>query len=57
MRVVGIVVGESDASDAESSGLVQALDARSDLETGLGGSASGAGGEAEEGHYGWSGEW
>lgn len=57
VRVVCVDVGcESGAGDAESSGLVEALDARSDLDTGLGGSADGAGSDTEEGHYGASGE-
>lgn len=56
VRVVCVDVGESDTGDAETSGLVETLDARSDLDTGLGGSADGAGGEAEEGHYDVSGD-
>lgn len=50
VRVVCVNVGTLDAGDAESSGLVETLDARCDLDTGLCGCANGAGGDAEEGH-------
>ena len=56
VRVVCVDIGESDTGDAETSGLVETLDARSDLDTGLSGAANGAGGETEEGHYDVSGD-
>lgn len=59
LLVVGVVcidVGTLDAGDAESSGLVETLDARCDLDTGLCGGADGASGDTEEGHCELSGE-
>jgi hypothetical protein len=54
LLVVRVVfVGTLDAGDAESSGLVETLDARCDLDTGLCGCADGAGSDAEEGHCGY----
>jgi hypothetical protein len=50
VRVVCVNVGTLDAGDADSSGLVETLDARCDLDTGLCGCADGASGDAEEGH-------
>lgn len=52
LLVVRVVFVTLDAGDAESSGLVETLDARCDLETGLCGCADGASGDAEEGHCG-----
>jgi len=50
VRVVCVNVGTLDAGDAESSGLVETLDARCDLDTGLCGCAGGASGDTEERH-------
>jgi hypothetical protein len=51
LLVVRVVfVGTLDAGNAESSGLVETLDARCDLDTGLCGCADGASSDAEEGH-------
>lgn len=52
LLVVRVVFVTLDAGDAESSGLVETLDARCDLETGLCGCADSASGNAEERHCG-----